>query len=112
MCLYRSAYPYIAPLLTDDAEMIVFLDDFSSIELRDVTPSYSVYKNGAYQKPIKVQDKKNSDFPGYGDYTFDLDGTYSFAALTWLRQSATLGLKEGTELTREQQYALDRKSVV
>lgn len=106
MCLYRSAYPYIAPLLTDDAEMIVFLDDFSSIELRDVSPSYSLYKNGAYQKPIKVQDKKNSDFPGYGDYTFDLDGTYSFAALTWLRQSATLGLKEGTELTREQQYAL------
>lgn len=106
MCLYRSAYPYIAPLLTDDAEMIVFLDDFSSIELRNVSPSYSVYKNEAYQKPIKVQDKKNSDFPGYGDYTFDLDGTYSFAALTWLRQSATLGLKEGTELTREQQYAL------
>ena len=106
MCLYRSAYPYIAPLLTDDAEMIVFLDDFSSIELRDVSPSYSLYKNGAYQKPIKVQDKKNSDFPGYGDYTFDLDGTYSFAALTWLRQSASLGLKEGTELTREQQYAL------
>lgn len=106
MCLYRSAYPYIAPVLTDDAEMIVFLDDFSSIELRDVSPSYSLYKNGAYQKPIKVQDKKNSDFPGYGDYTFDLDGTYSFAALTWLRQSATLGLKEGTELTREQQYAL------
>lgn len=106
MCLYRSAYPYIAPLLTDDAEMIVFLDDFSSIELRDVSPSYSLYKNGAYQKPIKVQDKKNSDFPGYGDYTFELDGTYSFAALTWLRQSATLGLKEGTELTREQQYAL------
>lgn len=106
MCLYRSAYQYIAPLLTDDAEMIVFLDDFSSIELRDVSPSYSLYKNGAYQKPIKVQDKKNSDFPGYGDYTFDLDGTYSFAALTWLRQSASLGLKEGTELTREQQYAL------
>lgn len=106
MCLYRSAYPYIAPVLTDDAEMIVFLDDFSSIELRDVSPSYSLYKNGAYQKPIKVQDKKNSDFPGYGDYAFDLDGMYSFAALTWLRQSASLGLKEGTELTREQQYAL------
>ena len=106
MCLYRSAYPYIAPLLTDDAEMIVFLDDFSSIELRDVSPSYSLYKNGAYQKPIKVQDKKNSDFPGYGDYTLDLDGTKSFAALTWLRQSASLGLKAGAELTLEQQYAL------
>lgn len=105
-CLYNNAYKYVSPILTDDAEMIVLLDDFASVGEGDVSPIYSVYKNGAYEKPIKVQDKKNSDFPGYGDYTLDLDGTKSFTALTWLRQSASLGLKAGAELTLEQQYAL------
>lgn len=105
-CLYKNAYKYVSPILTDDAEMIVLLDDFTSKGEREVSPIYSVYKNGAYEKPIKVQNKENSDFPGYGDYTLDLDGTKFFAALTWLRQSASLGLKAGAELTLEQQYAL------
>lgn len=104
-CLYKNAYPYIAPLQTDDGKLLVFLEDFSSAEIRDVTPVYSVYESD-YTDPEKVQDKENSGFPGYGDYTFDLDGTYSFAALTWLRQSASLGLKAGAEITTEQQYAL------
>ena len=45
-------------------------------------------------------------FSGYGDSSPDLDGDYSFAGAVWLRESATLGLKAGSEVTVGQQAAL------
>ena len=42
-CLYNNAYKYVSPILTDDAEMIVLLDDFTSVGEGDVSPIYFVY---------------------------------------------------------------------
>ena len=104
--LITNAYPYSSPMLTDDGEMLVMLSDMESSNVEDVSLVYSMRSDDIYTIPRVIEKKADSEFPGYGDYTFDLDGTSEFAAVTWLRQSASLGLKAGAEITAEQQYAL------
>ncbi len=104
--LVVNAYPYSNPMITDDAQIMVFLSDMSSTDIEDVTPVYAVKAGDGYSEPMVIEDAETSDFPGYGDYTMDFDGTCESASAVWLRQSASLGLKAGTSITSEQQYAL------
>ena len=104
--LMRNEYPYCAPILTDDAQLMVSMDDNRSKSIEDTGLSYSTLDDNKYTNFQPVENKENSEFPGYGDYTFDLDGTGNFAAATWIRQSVSLGLKAGTVITDDQQYAL------
>ena len=104
--LVVNAYPYSSPMITDDAQIMVFLSDMSSTNIEDVTPVYAIKVGDSYSEPQVIEDDETSSFPGYGDYTLDVDGTAETASAVWLRQSASLGLKAGTEVTAEQQYAL------
>lgn len=102
----KNAYPYGEQLISDDGSILVMTDDGES---KDVTATRIEYMTGGtligYQNPKPIPNGSD-DFSGYGDSSPDLDGDYNFAGAVWLRESATLGLKAGSEVTVEQQAAL------
>lgn len=104
--LQKNAYPFSSPLITRDGALLLYLSDGGSSDVEKTALYFTQLYAGSYAEGSVLDDGTKSGFAGFGDYSFDLDGTGSFAAALWTRQAASLGLKAGTPITLDQQQAL------
>lgn len=104
--IVSNAYPYGQPLISDDDSMLVLIDDGGSKNVTDTRIGYLTGGTTAGYQDMKPIPDGADGFSGYGDSSPYLDGDSHFAGAVWLRESATLGLKAGSNVTVEQQAAL------
>ena len=100
--LQSNAYPYSAPLVTGDGELVVFLSDGDSADLNQTQVQFTTMQpDGAYGVPQRVDPDAQ-----YPDSNLSLAGSKSFAVAAWQRQNATLELEAGQEANTDDLNAM------
>ena len=93
--LQSNAYPYSAPVLTKDGQLLLFLSDGESNNVEDTHVSWSKSDGGSYSEPQALE----TDSTGYGDSQLGVAGNSGFAAATWVQQSSSLKKEAGDAVT-------------
>ncbi len=90
-----NAYPYSNPVLSTDGEMMVYVSDMNSYDIKDTSVCFSLKSGGAFLEGAEI------DASDYADTDVVVDGTSSDAAAAWTRVITDMELIEGSEATAE-----------
>lgn len=93
--IQSNAYPYSNPVLSTDGEMMVYLSDMDSYDIKDTSVCFSLKSGGAFLEGAEI------DTSEYADTDVVVDGTSSDAAAAWTRVITDMKLIEGSEATAE-----------
>lgn len=93
--LQSNAYPYSAPVLTKDGQLLLFLSDGGSTNVEDTHVCWSQSSGGGYSGPYALETSPT----GYGDSQLGVAGNSGFAAATWVQQSSSLKKEAGDAVT-------------
>ena len=103
--IQTNANPTSYPQLSDDGEVLAYINDGNSSSIYDSRVHFSTLSGGVYSPSKKIDDL--TEFPGYGDTSVSLSGTGSFAAAAWVRMGTDLpGKNAGNAVTLEEQNLL------
>ena len=97
---WSNAYPYAEPVLTDDGNLMLYLDDMDSADPTATRAAYSVRQFDKYQAGNAINGGSGT---GYGDSQLRVAGTYSSAVAAWTRLTADVEVEVGGELTANDQ---------
>ncbi|HCX62979.1 MAG TPA: hypothetical protein DHU59_11165, partial [Clostridiales bacterium] len=93
--IQSNAYPYSNPVLSTDGEMMVYVSDMNSYDIKDTSVCFSLKSGGAFLEGTEI------DASDYADTDVVVDGTSSDAAVAWTRVITDMELIEGSEATAE-----------
>jgi len=93
--IQSNAYPYSNPVLSTDGEMMVYVSDMNSYDIKDTSVCFSLKSGGAFLEGAEI------DTSDYADTDVVVDGTSSDAAVAWTRVITDMELIEGSEATAE-----------
>lgn len=93
--IQSNAYPYSNPVLSTDGEMMVYVSDMNSYDIKDTSVCFSLKSGGAFLEGAEI------DTSDYADTDVVVDGTSSDAAVAWTRVITGMELIEGSEATAE-----------
>ena len=101
--LNYNSYAYANPVVSDDGELVAYLDT-ESTSVEDIHAYYAVKNSsGSYSQGGVIDDKE-----GYGDSQVSLSGTQEFAVAAWTRQMGSVSKDEGESvvLTEDDQMII------
>ena len=104
----ENAYPNSAPILTEDGQMMVFLDDnpknlTENVPVTDTRAAFALRSGDSFVAPAAIDGGENT---GYGDSQLAAAGTKDFAAAAWVRLNADPGKEPGAEMSSNDQMAM------
>ncbi|MCL2397162.1 MAG: hypothetical protein FWC93_03760, partial [Defluviitaleaceae bacterium] len=104
--LQSNAYPESRPVITDDGQLLLYLFDQNSDDIRD-TRVFATAMNASGAYPEGREIAAPAGFTGYGDMLLRLAGNQNFAAAAWVRMSTYLPYTNaGDAVSIEQQSLL------
>ena len=93
--IQTNAYPYSDPVLTDDGEMMVYISDMNSADIKETAVCFSRKASGSFPEGAEI------DISDYADTDAVIDGTAAGAAAAWTRIISDMDLSEGGAATDE-----------
>ena len=103
--IQTNANPTSYPQLSDDGNVLAYINDGDSSSIYDSRAHFSTLNGGVYSISSQIDDP--TGFSGYGDTSVSLSGTESFAAAAWVRMGTDLpGKNAGDPVTLEEQNLL------
>ena len=103
--IQTNANPTSYPQLSDDGNVLAYINDGNSSSIYDSRAHFSTLNGGVYTPSSEID--VPTGFPGYGDTSISLSGTGSFAAAAWVRMGTDLpGKNAGDPVTLEEQNLL------
>lgn len=89
--MQTNAYPYSNPVVTSDGELMVYISDMNSEDIKDMSVCFSKKSGGLFPEGDEI------DSSGYADTDADVDGTADGAAAAWTRVINDEVYSEGSE---------------
>ena len=103
--IQTNANPTSYPKLSDDGNVLAYINDGDSSSIYDSRAHFSTLNGGVYSISSQIDDP--TGFSSYGDTSVSLSGTESFAAAAWVRMGTDLpGKNAGDPVTLEEQNLL------
>lgn len=103
-----NAYPDMDPLVTEDGQIMVYLDDDpdnkgADVPVTDTRAAFSVWSGNQFGAGSSIDDRGIGEGTGYGDSQLAVSGTKSFAVAAWTRLTTDPGVAAGATMTAAQQ---------
>lgn len=105
--LQSNAMPFTAPVLSDDAGILIYLSDATASEDGKARIAYATSNGGGYDdRGLIIADE------GYGDSDATVAGTSDFAVAAWVSLSDDQAHEAGTAVSVEEQLVMLESSEI